>query len=92
MREKFFHSHSFKYNTFENTSYDKNSLPYDHIETNLLPAIKIARDSKDAIKIIRSKNDEDLNNTISVGNRLYDKYIKPKQIINFIEENLIKND
>tara|TARA_B100000963_G_scaffold293247_1_gene263616 strand:- start:3686 stop:4798 length:1113 start_codon:yes stop_codon:yes gene_type:complete len=92
LREKFFHSHSFKYNTFENTSYDKNSLPYDHLETNLLPAIKIARDSKDAIKIIRSKNDEDLNNTISVGNKLYEKYIKPKQIINFIEENLIKND
>ncbi len=67
-------------------------FPYDHLETNLLPAIKIARDSKDAIKIIRSKNDEDLNNTISVGNKLYEKYIKPKQIINFIEENLIKND
>ncbi len=92
LREKFFHSHFFKSSIFESTMYDENSLPYDEIETDLLPAIKIARDSKDAIKIIRSKNNEDLSNTILLGKKLYEKYIEPKQIINFIEENLIKND
>jgi hypothetical protein len=91
IREKIFHSHQFKSNFFENTSHDKTSFPYDDIENNLHPAVKIAKDSNAAIKIIKSKDEKDLQHTLSTGIKLYEKYIDPKQIINFIESNLIEH-
>ena len=91
-REKIFHSHQFKSNFFENTSYDKSSFPYDNIESSLHSAVKIAKNSNTAIKIIKSKDEKDLKDTLSSGINLYEKYIDPKQIIRFIESNLLTND
>lgn len=92
LREKIFHSHQFKSNFFENTSCDTTSFPYDKIEKNLHAAIKIAKNSNTAIKIIKSKDEKDLKYTLSSGINLYEKYIDPRQIIKFIENNLLKND
>ena len=92
LREKIFHSHKFKSNFFENTSCDKSSFPYDNIESSLHSAIKIAKNSNTAIKIVKSKDEQDLKDTLSTGIKLYEKYIDPKQIIKFIERNLLEND